>query len=394
MFKSIFVERNKMSKKHVINNIQKILNIPEIEDRKVELIFSTILLDTPYKCAQPEMLNQLLYDNYKPGFFELSKIDSTHMIEKSITNVINFIADKEIKFLLEKYSEIRLYEHVQQILSFHINDTTKIKDVITIQEREDIVRKIIYFLITGNLYYTYNSHKDFNKIAFQMIPEILKKTNNYNFHDRLKQSIVGGLIGVNLKDKEKKLEERDSLRYYLSYNGDLSLEDNINIFNDCIEKYIDKNSNLTIDFFDDYDAEVIHTKELLKVCWITDDYLETIFQLKFIEEQLDFNKNLTFYVVPRCSNNYTNDISALDIKLLLQLSVFEKLKKFALEKRLILCENGFDEGMFNGLRLSQEAAEILSRCDKVVISGCRSFETAQDIKKDVFYTGLSTVNML
>lgn len=376
----------------LISSMKKIFNVPELDDKSVEVIFTKMLIDTPYKQAKQEITNHIIRNNYKPGFFELSKIDNRKIVEKSVHNIINIIEDKQLNLQIQKYSEAKLCEDVLHILSFHTDEKNTLEDIITIQEKDDMIRKIMYYLLMGDFYYNYNSHEYFNQLAFRIVSKLFERTQNYSFHNRLKQSIIGGLIGVNLKDKGKKQGELKTLRYCLSYAEQLSLEDNVTIFHEYIENYIEKNPYLPIDFFDDYNKEIIHTEKPLKVCWITDDYLETIFQLKFIEEQLKFNSNLTFYIIPRHSNNYTNDVSFSDIISMLQTPVFTKLKEFNLKKRLNVCKLGFDQGMFNGLRLSYEAAEILMKCDKVVISGCRSFETAQDLKKDVFYTGLSSVN--
>jgi len=82
---------------------------------------------------------------------------------------------------------------------------------------------------------------------------------------------------------------------------------------------------MAIDYWEDYETQVLQAKSP-KLIVFTDDYIETIFDLKFVERQLDYNSNLRVCLIPR-ARRYGNDASYTDVIRLLEEPVFRSLKR-------------------------------------------------------------------
>ena len=213
------------------------------------------------------------------------------------------------------------------------------------------------------------------------MPQIIRITKHYNFRERLFQSIASGMIGMDIKESNISTAP-------LSLESSLSItENNVSQIVDQLNAYISNTSKIGIDCFQDYYNEVILGHNL-HVTWFTDDYIETIFEMKFIEEQMDFNKTLSFTVVPRY-DSYSNDASYYDILDFLELDELKGLKKYYKTGRFNVCRDGMDISTIDFYRMSYELYKIMQISDICVISGARAFEMTQGLKKDVFYTGIA-----
>jgi len=117
----------------------------------------------------------------------------------------------------------------------------------------------------------------------------------------------------------------------------------------------------------------------------TDDYIETIFLLKFYEKVLLNNKSVIVYLIPK-SNIAGNDATYEDVQDILDMEIFHKLKKFRNEKRLIIRNDGPQIGGLNLLKLNSEILQIITELDILDVRGCRAFEMAQGIKKTTYFS--------
>lgn len=153
-----------------------------------------------------------------------------------------------------------------------------------------------------------------------------------------------------------------------------------------LDKYI-HNNKIGIDCFEQYYSEVI-CGENINIVWFTDDYIETIFEMKFIEEQISINDTLTFTLVPRY-DSYSNDASYNDICDMLELDELQNLKEYHKIGKFNICRNGMDISTVDFFRMSFELYDIVRRADICVISGARAFEMTQGLKKVVYYTGIA-----
>ncbi len=119
--------------------------------------------------------------------------------------------------------------------------------------------------------------------------------------------------------------------------------------------------------------------------YFTDDYIETIFDLKCLERQLEHNEYLTIHLVPR-AHYYGNDASYEDIMELMCEEVFSKLGRFYETRRFTVCREGPHMGTFYKETISREVAELFRNSDVVVVKGSRPYETMQGIRKPAYFS--------
>lgn len=372
---------------------------PNIPHNITEEYISQIVLSFPRDLARKEALTELLGENYLPGTFILSEreMQPLYLFDEEIQDFDlwlfskfkielfylknNSVLEKEILLLGEKL----LIEYSIQIVYFKTNTGKRICDAITNQEYSDIFRKILIFLITGDSEKTYNVFEEFNLLGLKISFAVLNATENYTIEKRLYQSIYSGLIGLSIKDS---FGHTSLLGKDVSINID-SKASCFEIEKSVIDQLEEKiNMKMKLNDWKLYYEKVICSKEKLTICWFADDFIPTIFEMKFIEEQMEHNNNLSFILVPR-SGYYSNDICFYDVPMILDTNHFTKLKQYLLEGRFQVSEYGMDLGAFNGKRIRKGLLNQIHNSKILVISGARSFEMAQGLNKEVFFSGVA-----
>lgn len=368
----------------------KDLNNNEIENYVVETV-----MGTPYERASLEQIYDIVQLNYYPGLFQMSerKEAPAFLLEENKVPFEKWLSQKfyseivqlcQSKFLVNKINKVgieTLIKYSLDILNFKNKQNKLFVDLIINQEYSDIFRRIVMFLIMGTPFYVYNNHFSFNALGKKIAPLILRRTENYCLRERLFQSIASGMIGMDIKEKNISTAPI-SLESSLALDGKSDKE----ITNE-LDKYIHNINKIGIDCFDQYYDEVICGKNL-EIVWFTDDYIESIFEMKFIEEQLNINRTLSFTLVPRY-DSYSNDASYDDIFELLELKELKKLKEYYKNGKFNICKNGMDISSVDFFRMSSELYDVIRKADICVISGARAFEMTQGFKKIVYYTGIA-----
>lgn len=368
----------------------KVLHNSEIENYIIETV-----MGTPYDRASLKQIFDIVQHDYYPGLFQMNerKKMPAFLLEE---NKISFE-----KWLLQKFSkeimqlcqnellatEInrigieKLTQYCMDVLNFKTKQNQLFADLIVNQEYSDIFRRIIMFLIMGTPFYIYNNHLSFNILGKKMVPLILRRTEDYCLKERLFQSIASGMVGMDIK-------ERNISTAPISLKNSLELEGKGVIeITDELDRYIHNVNKIGIDCFEQYYHEVI-CGENLNIVWFTDDYIQSIFEMKFIEEQLNINKSLSFTIIPRY-DSYSNDISYNDIFEILEFDELHKLKEYYRKGKFNICRNGMDISAVDFYRMSSELYDILKNADICVMSGARAFEMTQGLKKVVYYTGIA-----
>ena len=389
-----------MSKK---NTLIKIANKIGYSGKKIDINtekeIANVIISPPNDVADIYHIYELFGKDYNPGTFKLAERGNKpkFLFDENILNYKEWVFDKvenelrllskipEGKIKIEEYGETNLREDLYYILQFRISEKIRLQDIICNQEYSDIFRRIITVLLTGDILKTYDTHKEFNHLGRQVAIPVLKMTENYDLYERLKQSISSGLIGMDLKD-EIAATSPLSRRGIIPLKKMQKIEDKVNFVKEELEKRIDQ--SLAIDFWNDYEIDVLNSRDKIIIAWFTDDYIPTIFEMKFIEEQLCYNDKLTVYIIPR-RLKYGNDAGYADIIDLIQEPIFSRLKKFFSKDQIHICSTGPDMGTFNGFRISKEVAKILFSSDVVVITGARSYEMVQGIRKLTYFSGIA-----
>lgn len=367
---------------------------------EIEILVTEKILSSPYELAEIDTIYEICGKDYFPGFFLLSerREQPDFLLEEASLSYKEWAKSKfraELEQLYEEqYFREKILEYGKEnaimdaymILGFQTKWNKKFDEVVSSQLFGDIFRRIIMFLLTGNPHSIYHNHREFNELGKVVISKLLELTPDYNFHERLVQSVLSGLIGMDLKEKRNSTIPV-SLDSVILLGISESLEDKIQRVYKETHTYIKTYTDMKIDHYNNYYQDVIagHNKE---ICWMTDDYIQTIIEMKFIEEQMCFNQTLKFHLVPRYGN-YSNDASYLDVLDLLGLDIFKELRRFKDDGRFMICKYGMDIGAFDGYRLSKELAKVIMKSDLLVISGARGLEMAQGISKPVYFTGIA-----
>ena len=288
---------------------------------------------------------------------------------------------KNLSETIQKTGKEAILSHAVNILMFVGGNDVPFLDKIINQEYSDLFRRIFMLILTGNSLSIYNNHKQFNELGRRIVPLILEKTRRYDFRDRLYQSIASGLIGMDIKEENISTAP-------VSLDSSFSLnQGSVSELSDQLERYIGNPNKIGIDCFSQYDSEVIKGRNK-KIVWITDDYIQTVFELKLIEEQMRFNESLIFTLIPRY-DSYANDASYDDVMGMLDFDILSLLHTYYRQKRFCVCRDGMDISTFDGYRLSEEAYAAIAEADIVVLSGARAYEMSQGMNKTVYYTGIA-----
>lgn len=369
--------------------------LKDLHNRGIENYVIEIVMGTPYDRASLEQIYDIVQSDYYPGLFQISerKEAPAFLLEENKEPFEKWLLQKfsseiaqlcQSELLASKINNVgieTLTQYCMDILKFKNEKGKLFVDLIVNQEYSDMFRRIIMFLIVGTPFYVYNNHLPFNTSGKKIAPLILNKTERYCLRERLFQSIASGMIGMDIK-------ERNISTAPISLKSNLTLEGKSVIeITEGLDKYIHSINKIGIDCFEQYYNEVI-CGENLNIAWFTDDYIESIFEMKFIEEQLNFNNTLSFTLIPRY-DSYSNDASYKDIFGMLELDELQKLREYYKTKKFNICRNGMDISTVDFYRMSAELYNIIREADICVISGARAFEMTQGLKKVVYYTGIA-----
>lgn len=372
--------------------------IPEYQtmpDDQIENHVVDAVISTPYPRATPEQIHEIVRDDYYPGLFQMIERSRTPeflleenkvgfndwILRKFDSEIEQFYEDPFLRERIENLGRNTLLQYCRSILDFRLSKNRSFMEIISNQEYSDYFRRIIVFLLTGNPFYIFHSHKSFNQMGREIAPKILSMTAEYTLRDRLFQSIATGMMGMDIK-------ERRSSTAPISLNSSLDLVGStITQLTERLAKDISSSEKIGIDCFEEYEREVIYG-ENLQIVWFTDDYIETIFEMKFIEEQMTVNKTLSFTLVPRF-DSYANDASYCDVIDMLELEELSALKQYYQQGRFGVCRDGMDISTVDFLRMSAELYKIMRPADICVLSGARAYEMGQGLNKVAYYTGIA-----
>lgn len=131
-------------------------------------------------------------------------------------------------------------------------------------------------------------------------------------------------------------------------------------------------------------GQVLGRREGCLMALFTDDYFETVVDLKLAERLLKTEPNLRIVVVPRAVR-VGNDASAADILHLLRRDTFRLLHLQASQGRFSVELSGPLSGTLCGHRLSARVVRLILRADVLFVKGARSYECLQGVLKPAYY---------
>lgn len=381
---------------NMLSNRNRFRNIHE----KIESAIVEYICKTPYSLLSTNQYNTLFTSDYEPGTFyisERSDQNADFLFDEPIQSFKNWFQNVLIGELhqlktvdsfsdqLNKYGESSLLEDAYHILFFETYSGKMFYETIPNQEYSDTFRRIVLFLIYNDPNCEINSYEKFNSMGRILIPPVLER-GKYTLKERLIQSIYSGLIGMDIKD-ELAATSPLSREKIIALAGKESDAQKINTIFERLD-VVSKSGLIDISSWDYFEQEIVNCKSKVSLCWFTDDFIPTLFEMKFMEELLSYNSNIFITIIPRIQS-YSNDASWKDVEDFMTLHVFSTLRQHKENGRFSICHHGLAGGAFNGKKLSAKCAKIMIECDHVIISGARSYEMGQGIKKSTYFTGIA-----
>jgi hypothetical protein len=372
---------------------------PQAQSREeIEAILMRLILGIPDDVARQDDIIALFGADYAPGTFMIgeikglpdffpvgAKLGYERWVRQEIRNDIQGIKaalarEADPRLPLNEAALQDIEQEVVEILDYELRDGTQLCDLIPLQEYTDVFRRIILLLLTGDPDVEVNTYEGLNRIGYELVLRILSEIGEQSLFDLLKISIASGLLGLNLKTSASatsKIYRRNIIPIQMG----MSLDEQIGrIKRQLVEK---ATGEMAIDYWLEYERDILKSHGRA-IVFFTDDYIETIFDLKFIETQLHHNETLVVHLIPRFIR-YGNDACYADVMRLLEEPIFEETRSLYRDGRLRVCGNGPRSGTVNGLSISQQVADILKMSDCVVVKGARSYEMLQGIQKVAYF---------
>lgn len=372
---------------------------PKIQSKtEIETCIVKSILGIPNDVADDSDIDALFGKNYIPGTFMISEAKKRsgflpgemstgydRWVRLEIRNEIEAIKGALVRgggnLQLDDVSIEDIEEDIIEVLDYKLENGKKLCELVALQEYTDVFRRLILLLLLGNPEGEIDTYVKVNTIGRKIALLILMEQESWPLLELLKASIASGLIGLNLKrsaSATSKIYQHGIIPIHL----DISIDDQVKYITQRLEKKIKE--RMAISHWSEYKKEVLSKNREVSIAFFTDDYIETIFDLKLIEKQLNSNRNLVVYLIPRhlCCGN---DACYSDIMNLLDEPAFKDLQCQYKGGRMQVCKNGPMLGTVNGLKISQDVANILKKCDCVVVKGARTYETLQGIRKVAYF---------
>lgn len=326
---------------------------------------------TPYPLMTRQQADALLCADYDPGTFWISeRMEQPAFLfdepQKSFFDWFCSAISGELKQLkrvksfrvrLEEYGEEAMTEEAWDILFFRDEYGRMFAEQIPNQEYSDTFRRVILFLLYEDPNYEINTYTEFNQLGKRLVPAVLDR-GRYTLRERLIQSVSSGLIGMDIKDElaaTSPLSRSKIIPLGGSETDDEKQERMFQALDTAVRRGV-----FDVDSWDAFEQKVVHSGKACSLCWFTDDYIPTMFEMKFMEELLCANHHVHISIIPRFQS-YGNDASWRDVEDMLTLPVFSKLAGFYHSGRFHVCRSGMSGGTFHGKKLSRECANIVDR---------------------------------
>jgi len=308
-----------------------------------------------------------------PPYLNISEANFEKWCNELIFDQLNRISSDE---LIQFYNIDEIANIIRKNLQLLLNydeKGIKTRDKIWNQEFVDILRHVIGYSLTGNPSKIFQTHKKFNLMSKSIIPLVISKIQKENLDllTILKLSIISGISGLDIKGASAASSLYSNNGIPMEPFFHLTAEESAEIY------YRELINRLTCP------TPVFNWEEFLniisstsKIVWFTDDYVESFFDLLFIDKLLDEYVDIELTLVPK-NGCYGNDVSWSDIIDSLSLDIFENLKLHKEKERFSICKAGPKMGTINLRKLSDEVIKLMKDTNFVVVKGCRAHEMIQ-----------------
>jgi len=329
--------------------------------------------------------------DYEPGTFTLSEIEATSSFMENPKSFDDWLDDSlsaEIEVMKTRYGRLLrghssrdLKNAVSSLLEARTDTGYPLKATIWYQEYSDVLRRLILFVLGKNL-----------DTELELFPNLTVERRDFVFnvlnwleHNKapslrnwLHLSIAAGLIGVNEKSPHTAASEIDkAYAIPLNIQGEEEAASVARVGEAVFrsagtECRIDA-SEWLLQFLD------ISIDIKVKIVSFPDDYIETIFLLKYYQELISNYPNVEVDCVPRMIR-CGNDARYLDFRdLLKHFTVLRRSDRFRVH------DSGPKLGTVNITKLHPNVMALVEDSDFLDIRGARNYEMMQGINKEAFF---------
>lgn len=241
------------------------------------------------------------------------------------------------------------------------------------QEFVDMIRRVVAFTLTGDVCAEIHTAKSFNSLAAGFLPLVVNhfRTANLPARELLKYSIASGLSGLDLKGAPAAASayanDGIEMKGYASLDAQTAAGRYIASLNALY--------SVTRTTLFDWDVFTRLLREKKRLVWMTDDYIESHFDLLLISRLLS-EFEVTIDLIPK-NGFHGNDLSYADLMALLSGDLFPELLPYLSSGRLTVSPFGAKMGAANIRRLSPECVSAIKEAGLLFAKGCRIHEMMQ-----------------
>jgi len=318
-----------------------------------------------------------------PGFLDPGEPDFATFIKEMVLADLNLLASVDIIEEPSGQARSLASDLVLAALEAPVGNGRSLCETITNQEATDIVWRLLKVLIFGDFNEPLYTHQRQVTLGREVALRMIAIDSTSDLHALAVRSVMSGLIGTNVKETTKLVGPSQVLG---KTPFPLELETDPGQQAETIIRSLSEHarSGLALDCWEWYRQEVLERPGPVKLVFCTDDYVETVFDLHFLQEQMRRKSDLQVTILPR-NGRYGNDACHCDVSALIQHHLFATLHGMQDEGRLTVCKDGPVMGGINGWKLSPAAAALLARADVVVVKGARAFEMLQGLNKPTYF---------
>ena len=341
----------------------------ELDKDVLEQNLSTIL------CAAPDSTNVLMTDSeYVPETFTAEDKRNGKRLpffaDVSFESWIQSMVKEQIQAvgLMPEEAETAVQVSIRNLMA--LMDRCKSQYPIYNQEFVDVIRHITAYTVFGDFTRLIRTSERMNRVADRLVPHTISilKQMGLSEEEWFTLSIISGISGLDMKGAPAAASSYSNdgipLRPFLtmpvkeaaaSYTKSL-----LAILSSCTKPVFDWKA---------FRSKVEGGGHLV---WLTDDYIESCFDMEIIASLLDTYPELRISMIPKGSE-FGNDLSYEQAMRLIP----ERLRLHETRSRFRVVPNGPQMGAVNIRKLSSVISQMIASADTVIMKGCRIHEMLQ-----------------
>ncbi len=319
-------------------------------------------------------------------------------IDRTVRQTVGQLAPflfKDLKIVLKKTDVSAIVNRIVTVLEDETSMGPALNEAIPQQMYEDVfIRMVLSIFYPGRRYRVPHLYREFNTLCLRLGLVFLDELSNGRqkhlgpgIEDFILMAVLSGHVGTNLKSTASAasvLLNRDRIPVPDALVRDMKTIERLpeyelrKIAGMLIDLAQRPEGRFGLDFLNAYHHEVVETTEPTLLIFFSDDYLESMIDMKRFELMVTSNKNLTVLFVPRCGR-YGNDLAFEDMVDILKDRRFDKFQMLVRSGRIVISPHGPRAGCIDPRDVSASLLETIgalgSECRIILeTKGCRNFE--------------------